>query len=352
MWLFFALTIYLLLLKAFFEKREKAYLFFSFVAFFSLSAFRSINVGNDTLDYKLLFESLKTVPVSNFTWRYESGYLYFNKFIQFFSDNSQALFIVSAAIICLGYALFINKFSDTVWVSVYLFFMLRYFDLSMNVLRQSLAMVILFFGFNLLIKEKKIRYFVLTVLLASLFHKTALIFLVLIFLNKIKFRKRYVLFLFSSTVLGLLFFNPIFNTVLKIFPTYTYYINSSYMDGTARLATFFNIAVNLVILLFLYINKFENNRINNLMFNTFIFGLAITVISLRFSLLDRVGDFFTIYAIILIPNSLDYMKRFKQSKLFWTYILLICFFIYYLVIVVYRPDWNRVYPYEFFWSLN
>ena len=207
MGLFFILTLYILLLAAIFKKQKKIFLFCTFSLFFALSALRSVNIGNDTSDYKLLFENLKFMPVENFTWRFETGYLYFNKFIQIFFENSQSLFVISAFIVCLGYAMLINKFSKIVWLSVYLFFTLRYFDLSMNILRQSLAMVILFLGFYILIKEKNILYFIILVFLASLFHNTAIVFLVVAILKKIKNEKRYIAFLSLITLVGLFSFN-------------------------------------------------------------------------------------------------------------------------------------------------
>lgn len=352
MYSFFLIILYLLMVAAIFHKKKKSYLLNSFLFFFLLSALRSVNVGNDTSDYKSLFENLINNPVSQFTWRYETGYLYYNKIIQFFTQNSQMLFVISAVIICIGYAFLIYDFSDIPWISVYLFFMLRYFDLSMNILRQSLAMVILFFGFNILVKGKNPIYFIAVVWLASLFHGTALIFLILILLNRIQLGKKFVVFLSFATLIGFVFFDRIFSVILQLFPTYSYYVNSSYMDGTARLATVLNIVVNIVVVFFIYFNGFERNNVNSLMFNSLLVGIAITIISLRFSLLDRVSDFFTVYSIILLPNSIGYTKNNSRLRLFLTYILLICFLIYYVVIIVYRPDWNRVYPYEFFWNFK
>ncbi|MFD2728936.1 EpsG family protein [Enterococcus camelliae] len=353
MYLFFFITFYLLATAIFFNKKNNFYLLITFFIFFLLSALRSTNVGNDTSDYKLLFDNLIYNPISQFTWRYESGYLYYNKIIQFFTYNSQILFVVSAAIICIGYGILIHEFSDIPWISVYLFFMLRYFDLSMNVLRQSLAMVILFFGFNILvkgIKGKYFFYFISVVVLASFFHGTALVFLMLIFSDRIKSEKRFIVFVSILTLICFFSFDIIFNIILKFFPAYFYYMNSSYMDGTTKLATVLNLLVNVVILLFIHFNGYEKNKENKIMFNALIIGISIMIVSFRFSLLDRMSDFFTVYSIILLPNSIYFSRYNSKLSLFFTYILIICFFIYYIVIIVYRPDWNRVYPYEFFWN--
>lgn len=88
------------------------------------------------------------------------------------------------------------------------------------------------------------------------------------------------------------------------------------------------------------------------MFKAITLGLAISIISIRFSLLDRVSDFFTVYAIVLLPNTLKNKRKNLNLSVFLYYILLLTFFIYYIVIIVYRPEWNKVYPYEFFWMVN
>jgi len=352
MWLAFVLTFLILFLGIVLYKNKGLYLTCIFGIFFVLSAFRSVNVGNDTSDYKILFDELSYQSITNFSWRYESGYLIYNRFLHFFSDNSQILFVVSAFIICLGYMLFIKKYSEIPWLSVYLFFMLRYFDLSMNVLRQSLAMVILFFGFYLLSENKKTIYFILTVIFASFFHKTALIFLAMILIKKIKTDKAFYTLVGIGTTIFFLTFDVLFQYFLNFFPTYSYYLNSSYMDGSTRIATILNILVNLAILLFIFFNGFEKTKTNQWMFKAITLGLAISIISIRFSLLDRVGDFFTVYAIVLLPNTLKNKRKNLNLSVFLYYILLLTFFIYYIVIIVYRPEWNKVYPYEFFWMVN
>lgn len=352
MWLAFVLTFLILFLGIVLYKNKELYLSCVFGVFFILSAFRSVNVGNDTIDYKILFDELSYQPIANFSWRYEKGYLIYNRFLHYFSDNPQILFIVSALIICLGYMLFIKRYSEIPWLSVYLFFMLRYFDLSMNVLRQSLAMVILFFGFYLLSENKKIIYFILTVIFASFFHKTAIIFLIMILVKKIKTEKSFYTLLGIGTAVFFVAFDMLFQYFLNFFPTYAYYLDSSYMDGSTKVATVLNILVNLAILLFIFFNNYEKTKINQWMFRAITLGLAISIISIRFSLLDRVSDFFTVYAIVLLPNVLINKGKNLNLNVFLYYILLLSFFVYYIVIIVYRPEWNKVYPYEFFWMVN
>lgn len=350
MWLALLITFFIIFFKLIFNRSNSQYLFSIFMVFFVISAFRSVNVGNDTGEYKSLYEQLSFQSIEHFAWRFEKGYLIYNKVLNYLTDNSQVLFVISAFIICVGYSLIIKKYSQIPWLSVYLFFMLRYFDLSMNILRQSLAMVILFYGFYLLVTKEKTVSFILVVLLATTFHRASIIFLVVLLLRYVSSQKYFFISLSLVTALSFIAFNRIYQILIDLMPVYSYYTNSSYMDGDTRTATVLNIFVNCVILLFVYMNGFEKNRLNILLLDMFVIGIAITVISLKFTLLDRVSDLFTVYAILLIPNSVYYNRSNINLSRFWIYLILVSFFIYYLIIILYRPEWNRIYPYEFFWA--
>ncbi|OTO11236.1 hypothetical protein A5882_003161 [Enterococcus sp. 4E1_DIV0656] len=93
MWLFFFIVFFIISLGLILNKYPKSYLKILFFVFFIISAFRSSNIGNDTIEYTNLYTSLQNSTMESFTWRYEHGFLYFNRLLSFISPNPQVLLV-------------------------------------------------------------------------------------------------------------------------------------------------------------------------------------------------------------------------------------------------------------------
>ncbi|EGP5338668.1 EpsG family protein, partial [Enterococcus faecium] len=69
----------------------------------------------------------------------------------------------------------------------------------------------------------------------------------------------------------------------------------------------------------------------------------------QFNLFDRISDFFLINLIVYLPNQLAKIKNTKKI-IFYMYLFLAFFMLYYLTIIIFKPEWNKVYPYLFYWN--
>lgn len=368
MWLHYFLILYILLLGLLLgtdkQNRIKKTIFITltFGLFIIIAAFRAENVGNDTSEYLRVFTNLSlTGDISGYTWRYEKGYLYLNKLLGLLVSHSQIILIVTSIIIMLGFARFISKYSRIYWLSTYLFFTLGYFGMSMNTIRQYLAMIIIFFAYDYL-RKRKLLGFVLIIFLASLFHKTALAFLLAWPITKFRFNYKSILTITISSVILYISFQTILQGLLRIFPTYQYYLDSSYLNGDIRIATIMNLLVGLSIIVFgvfiqshnnsdlKYKNCFfcEREKENNEQLMLLLIGVCMTFISIKFNLLDRIGDYFLVFSCIYLTNVIDQIKG-KKLAILLIYIIVVLFFLYVTTIQVMRPEWNTIYPYKFFW---
>ncbi|MDT2785194.1 EpsG family protein [Enterococcus asini] len=364
--LFFYLFYVFFLSYALVKKVHPIVLFISLLPFLFLGSLRNMSVGNDSIEYARVYQLTGNGLEDLFTGRYEVGFLWLNKFLNFFSNNYALLFSVCMIIVIVILFYYVKEFSELWGMSIALFFLLRYFDMSMNVIRLSVALSLTMLGTLALKKNKKVIFFLL-VIVAALFHRTAIVTILFLFITKkrLKFKPRNLIFLASFLILFNLFFSKILEFIFKIFPLYSYYINSEYLDGSIRIATILNIFVTLFIFgsgwiiekrknqsLALesgyshYNNKFN---IDTFCFNSGIIGLIFLILSIRFNLLDRVADFFLINSIIYLPNQLSKIKNTNLLNLL-IYLFITIFMIYYIVIIVFRPEWNTVYPYRFFWQ--
>lgn len=368
MWLHYFLIIYTIITGILFGNLKSGrnkfiYITLTFGFFIVLSALRSSGVGNDTTEYIRLFENISSAGnISGYSLRYEAGYLYLNKLLSLLSSNSQIIIIVTSIIIMGGFARFIYKYSNNLFLSVYLFFTLGYFGMSMNTIRLNIAIVVVLFSYDFL-REKKLIKFIITVFLASLFHRTAIIFLLAWPITKLKFSRKTIGVSVVCSVSLYMFFPIILQLALKFFPIYQYYVGSTYLDGNTRLASVMNFLVGLSILVFgIYTNYHNKERIelSNKLKNTYsndagnmllllLTGVSITLVSFNFNLLDRVGDYFFVFSIVYLPNAINSIRD-KNKKLIFGFIVVVLFFVYSTMIQIMRPDWNVIYPYEFFFN--
>lgn len=352
--LYLLLFVYLLLLylinTAFFP--EKNISFTALLPFFILSALRDSSIGNDTMSYLSIFDRIKLGQLDIQNTNFEIGYIKLNQLTAYFFTNIQSILVVTSILIYLGYFFFIKKNSEAPIFSVFLFMSLGYFGNSMNVIRQQLAMSIIFFAWHYLNKNKIIIP-VCLIIAASLFHNTALIFLLAIFIRKVKVNKISLSVLFFITVIGYVAYQPLLQIFLKIFPMYNSYLGSIYMAGGVRIASVMNLFILILILLAGLIFKPDENSkdFTYSLWNTWtlyiMISIGLTVLSFNFNLIARSAEYFSVFSIVYIPLLIKSIKN-KNLKILLVFSLMMLGTMFFFFIQVYRPEWNVIYPYKFY----
>ncbi|MEG1428798.1 MAG: EpsG family protein, partial [Hydrogenoanaerobacterium sp.] len=100
----------------------------------------------------------------------EFGYGFLNYIISFFG-NTQMTFAFGIALVCIGLtAVFLWKYSPSVWMSMFVFISFGFFGYTLCTLRHQIAICIFMFALPYLQKKKLVPY-VLIVLLSATFHK-------------------------------------------------------------------------------------------------------------------------------------------------------------------------------------
>ena len=289
-----------------------------------ISSLRGSSVGNDTSKYIVLFKNIQNLPIDYFTDRYEIGFIYLNKFCGYISSNPQIIIVVS------------------------LFFLITFgfFAFFLSGIRESIAIVICLQSFEY-IKEKNLIKSSVIILFASLFHSSALCFLLVYPLFYIKNTHKFNLILLCIGFILYPFYGRIMNLVVTYIPKYSSYVTSIYNDGDIRLASIMNLLVVLSVSIFcIYMkNKIYKSSDIDGYINILLVGALILFLSLQFNLLDRVANYFIIFMIVAIPRLLD-LKRYKQFLI--TIFLIVCFTSYFFVVQTTKPEWNTIYPYSIF----
>lgn len=184
-----------------------------------LSAFRTPYTGTgDNYWYTMRYLYLQDYDsFADYYESYLSDYDFFSSeagfyftmwlFGRIFKDG-QTVIIVSSLLITVATCFFIRRNSKDIPLSLTIYICLGLFTFNMNCMRQAMAMSICLFAYEFA-KERKAIPFVLTVLLAMLFHKTAMCFLPMYFLPWMKNNLGSWLFFVVGLILCLLFVDRI-----------------------------------------------------------------------------------------------------------------------------------------------
>ena len=327
---------------------QKAYLFL-FTTLFFLTAFRSSLVGNDTFHYMQIFKFI-VMNNANLATHYEMGFRLFCMFIAKISINPQAIIICSSVIVYIMIWFYYKKFSFMPLFALTLFWCFSFSHFT-NVIRHAMAAVCLLYAYSYSVNKKWIKSFLIICISIS-FHTSALLFLpyYFIILLNIKCRTFYWLLLFWSLVLSL-FFNEMIIDILICFiyqvdPYYVrYLIGDRVASGRLGILSYLAIVGLLFIITKFFYGKLKmkNNEIW-----LFYFSFLFFILGFSMNLFDRVANYYLLLLIVPVTNQI--VLRFRGlciqkiliNIFFTTNILL------FLLRVILRPEWNRLYPYSSF----
>lgn len=344
-----------------------------------VAAFRSDIIGTDVRTY---VKPIQDWANSNSTYsdfinysgtlingepfnRFEKGYVslvYFCSRIN--SSLSFNLFVSELIMIgCVLYGLI--KFNRIRKISIVLglfVFYTIFYNMSFNMVRQSIAMFILLFGFNYLLKEEWLKYFVIVVL-AYLFHNSAIIgllFFVVYYFLYCKKQGKYNFSIRNEVItnemlrtaiviligLILLLILPILRNIINAmgFSQYAAYI-PSHINFSLR-----QILVRLPFLLVL-LAEWQDNKDNKLRYFYLIMFLTDIFVS-QFSGNEttstgygsRIAWYAAVFYIYALPDMLNTKNKGKEIIL--TVLLVIYLIIYWYVFTVVL-NYNATVPYIF-----
>lgn len=337
---------------------------------FILAAFRAPSVGNDSVNYYNAYYNItQASSLFNIDSRLEKGYVFFNRIIGNLGFNYLEFQIIENIIIYFVLGLTIKKYSKSYALSIYCFLTMRMFFGTMNISRQYLAVIIILCSIESIKKQKPLK-FILIIILASSFHTTAIVFLVMYPFSKIRWSNKNILF-FCLAGIGIgIFFDKIVKLFINITGKYSGYLTSGYFKFENNTAIYFELAINLsFFLLAIFIRYYKKNNINNLVqskmhyirnaamnldlngiwFSTVVLTLICSIAGLQSTIMSRIALYFSVFFVIYIPDILNTIK----NRIFSILIeLLIVFFLLleFYIVMKYRPNWNMAIPYNWYWN--
>lgn len=138
-------------------------------------------VGTDFGNYMLMYERVKSTWFDLLMLFDEPGIGIIAKVGSLFYDHPISMFILASIVTVSLYVITIKKYSYNFQLSILLYIFVGAWHGAFNGIRQYLAAAVLFAGHRF-IYEKKIWKYVLVVLVAMMFHRTAIVMLPVYFL--------------------------------------------------------------------------------------------------------------------------------------------------------------------------
>ena len=327
-----------------FSKMVKTDLFF-YLSFVILVLFAGLrfDVGADFMTYSGMFVEFKNEKAP---FLFEPANMFIINIVNTLDINHQAIFLIYSLISMSAVFYFIKKLSPSKELSILLFVTIGIFYFStFNIIRQWAAISLMLIAIVKLIDAKHIQ-FVLFIILASLFHLSALILFVVVFF-KIRFKFFYLIALLfgSMLVMELLLF--IINS-----SKYAMYLNGVKFDQKGN-PLLLLIYISILVYIPCFLGYFSRKKILNtqetVLLNMNIMSILFLILGYQLNIdflsLMRVNMYFQIQLIVLIPMMMNKIKN-QKINFMLKYLVFVFLFFYYFYTVYNNGVIYNLVPYQ------
>ena len=357
------------------NNRNKAIIFIGLLMPCVLSGLRAETIGTDVRGYinplcKLVYESNSIPEYFQSVWKDSYRYravkdieFLYNLLViicvRFIASKQLLLFVTQMFIVFpLWYGIKKIIPRGNAWIGMLTYY-LMFYNVSLNAMRQWIAMAVVLLGFSYLIIDKNNAKYFICVIFAFFFHKSAIIGICFWFMymfikssgfkhsiriGQIKLNAECIqILMFLCMILIIYLFPSIILFMLKIVGLDEY---SNYFSAEpAFLIT--QLVIRMPVLVVLWLGR---KNIKNVLYRMLVLFAVLDVVFANYvaiaSYLLRVSYWFSGYSIITYPYVINTFNAKKRRITLCAIILvLLCYWMYFFVV---KGDHETV-PYQFFW---
>lgn len=281
-----------------------------------LSGFR-YNVGRDFMSYEIMYND----PDNYRNLFIEPVWILFSKVLHMVGGTSTTWFLCTSFIINLLFILAIRRMSKNFYLSVAFYICIPQLYLeSFNIVRQFVAMSIIFYWSYLFFEKRYIR-FLFIIILASFFHTSALLLLPFFILSRLRIPNIilllgiFVCFLLRNQFLSLV------TAIVSVTPMYANYVKNlvASESNSGLYAIVLLISSLFIIFRFWHVKLPEINILKQLS----LFSFCVYLMFYTFQAGMRIGFYILPYFTLLIPYIIN---RMKVNCAFYSIGILFCLF--------------------------
>lgn len=253
-----------------------------------------------------------------------------------FADG-QWLLMFSGVFFSISVCIFTYRNSKDPVISLLVFNCLGLFNFMVQGMRQAIAMSICLFAYEQC-KKKHFFKFVLLVAVATLFHASAVVFLLTYFLGKFKLNTMELGMFSVLTLIGIRFLPYAFDIVNIM-------INDDYdMNSAAESGGVVAILIYAVIICFGLLYKDKHDEHYALfVYSTIVAALAMLLRNYVSGIAERISYYFAFGEMIVLANSISAIRDQKTKVLIKIFAVLLCF-----GVAVHKASYSELIPYNFF----
>lgn len=305
-------------------KKKKAFIIMVSILLLLIISFRDISVGTDSYAYLKDYQiNYNILPFSSFIEfiKEENGFRVILLILHRLGINWRGFQILYAALVTISLGLFCYKYSDNLFITYLLYVTIGTFAMSLTGIRQTIAIALVLFIYNLLDNKKYVPALLLYVVASSI-HYTALFMIILFFLELlIKNKKRnFSFWIFIGIIIPILsyFFTK------KILDIFSFLLLDKYKYSgyyTTLNSTLNPVVIIMYSILFLYIltgiilskNKLTDKDIKFFILSSFFISCYLA--SGTVYMLARLSYYFSPFFIVLLTNNINNFYLNKRSKI-------------------------------------
>lgn len=293
----------------------------SFVFLFIFSAFRGFEVGTDTYNYLEYYERLS----SGEDWvriLAEPSWGLINDIAIYFFNDFKAVLIISTLLTLLPLYYVLYKYSKNPMFSLFIYLTSYFYLASLNITRQMMSASIGLIAIMMIIKGRRL-WFIALVLIASLFHKSALFFLVLLFVNRLPDKDSMLITLsVFATIIGI-FGVELIIKIINLTP-FGFYLQ--HFELGSKIGNLFYLIVFNIFAIFIMLTT----HIRDNYFKIFWLGLIITCLLVRIPFGDRISVSMNLFYLIFFPYYISHAYIGNKNYKIIAVITIVSFFLYQL----------------------
>lgn len=283
-------------------------------------------VGTDYWAYSRNYTRYKNELWDSITSFNEPGINFISYISSLIYDDYATMFFISS-LITVGLMVWTNsKYSNSFLVSILLYIFIGAWHGSFNGVRQYLAAAILFAGHRYII-DKQLWKYLFVVILASLFHISALSMIILYFVPKKRLKFKQIISLLVVIVMSIFLYDFIFEIINSVFESNrssTLVVTDYVTNNVNPLRILVMIAP---IILYLFITpKKTLNREDNFYINLLYVNATMYIITAGSTYLARFNIFTTVFLVLSIPRLFKGVD--KKTTTFILYITMILYFLF------------------------
>ena len=322
--------------------RKKETVFYTIMAVIMILFVGLRTSYNDTYAYRHAYEMMNPVDslidvVTDWSLGANPGFALANSIMKALGVSTQSFVLIYAVITNGIYLWFLRKYTNNIWLTIFLFFALGCFTFTMAAIKQCVAVAFCVVGVDQLLDKRSDNphfYFVLWVIIASFFHPYALMFLVVPFLMFKPWGRETYQILAIFAVMGLML-QFLVGTIVDVTTMLGEEFDESSFSGEG--VNPFRLAVCAVPLLLSFVARKniaqmdeQKERLFFLFTNLSILNAEIMFVALfgTANYFARLANYFLIFQALAIPWLLQFFE--EKSRKLVTVTAVICYCLYFV----------------------